>query len=1196
MSPSDRRGYIVERVPPAPSEGAIVTSPLSPSAEWTYATLGSCEYTRYLKGAVVRGGVILFRGTGTAARRYLEADRSGADEYYLEAGAGRAELSVVDGTGWAMAARSLTPIEYAGWVDWVDPISREPMGRARQAGSVRRGSPRFAEMVVNTPKSLSIAAALHPDVSAALDAAQRDAVLAIHSWLGLHSVTRIGPRGRQEVVPVERLQTVSISHRTSRAGDPHRHIHLQIGTRVWARGAWRGLDTAALFRQQGALRALGTAVLAAHPHLAAVLDAHALTLDPVSGEVAELEPFNAVMSKRAGQVTRNLAEFTARWEAAHPGQDPGPVVSTRLQAKAWDHERPNKKPARLGSEAGWRRELDEAGYSPTLPRAPRRAPVALDELRVQEVANRALDRCASHASTWTVHDIQEHVTRLLTEAGVRATPQALVELITITTRLAADDCLSVLPPGTAAPEHVAHLTSLHVVAVETSLRDLLTARATGDAHRPPDLTWLAIGRGLDDEQARAAAAVASDTSLVVVEGAAGTGKTTMLGAAIRAAAVQGRTTRIVTPTKKAADVAAQELGVPADSVAKLVHANGWRWNADGVWTRLDVGDTDPETGCTYNGPPKVARLRRGERIVVDEAGMLDQDTALALLTIADEAGAPLTLVGDRAQLPAVGRGGVLDMAAQLAGMTYDMVSVHRFTDPHYADLTVRMRAGENPARLFDRLHALGLVQLHESAEASRETIAGAAQDRDAITTATNEEARELNARIRDERVCQGLVDDARTTFGSDGLPIGAGDVIQTRHNNSGLKVANRQTWTVQQIEHDGTAWVTEHRSECPQRRTVRLPANYVVEHAHLAYAVTAYGVQGATVDASHTVLSDSLDATGVYVGMTRGRTQNLLHVVAADLDDARAQFIAALERDRADRGLSVASRAARAAVSGLAPEGQVAGVNAERTRLLQWIETCERETGRCQRARDALARQAAAHHTEYARQAGIVADADSRASRVQNEVAVPLIARAIADATNYQATRERLWHASRALQGSGWFGQRAAARTARMANQAHQAAEDALRRCWGVVPPAMVDTHSWAEAIAGRRADEHPQVMEARQDAARARQQLRDLAVRHADARAALWRSIGDGQRPSTVIARAAKWRRSADEARRQLVEIEALPVTEAAQLIQQKARRAAPDRMAEAGPQARTVEGHRRRPPPPSDRPYPRRDLGPSL
>ena len=30
----------------------------------------------------MKGGVILFRGSGAAARRYVEADRSRADEYY----------------------------------------------------------------------------------------------------------------------------------------------------------------------------------------------------------------------------------------------------------------------------------------------------------------------------------------------------------------------------------------------------------------------------------------------------------------------------------------------------------------------------------------------------------------------------------------------------------------------------------------------------------------------------------------------------------------------------------------------------------------------------------------------------------------------------------------------------------------------------------------------------------------------------------------------------------------------------------------------------------------------------------------------------------------------------------------------------------------------------------------------------------
>ena len=282
------------------------------------------------------------------------------------------------------------------------------------------------------------------------------------------------------MVPVEQLETVAVSHKTSRAGDPHRHIHFQIGTRVWAAEAWRGLDTAALFRQQGAIRSLGTAVIAAHPQLAAVLDAHGLTLDPVTGEVAELQPFNAVMSKRAEQVARNLARFEKAWRTAHPDQEPGPAAMSRLIAMAWDHERPHKKPTTLGNEDAWRAELDDAGYRPDLERAPARPSASLDDVSVQDVASRALDRCAAAASTWTVHDIQEHVTRIITEAGVRADPTPLRELVTLTTRLAAEDCLSVLPPDSAHPEHVAHLTSLHVIATETRLRDLLTARA---AHR-----------------------------------------------------------------------------------------------------------------------------------------------------------------------------------------------------------------------------------------------------------------------------------------------------------------------------------------------------------------------------------------------------------------------------------------------------------------------------------------------------------------------------------------------------------------------------------------------------------------------------------------------------------------------------------------------------------------------------------------
>ena len=94
--------------------------------------------------------------------------------------------------------------------------------------------------------------------------------------------------------------------------------------------------------------------------------------------------------------------------------------------------------------------------------------------------------------------------------------------------------------------------------------------------------------------------------------------------------------------------------------------------------------------------------------------MLDQDTASALLTIADETGARIALVGDRHQLPAVGRGGVLDHAVAYAHPTavVTLESVHRFTDPAYAALTLRMRRGDEPRRCLRRAVRRGQVVVH----------------------------------------------------------------------------------------------------------------------------------------------------------------------------------------------------------------------------------------------------------------------------------------------------------------------------------------------------------------------------------------------------------------------------------------------------------------------------------------------------
>ena len=86
----------------------------------------------------MKGGVILFRGTGAAACRYLESDRSRADDYYLEGGTTLAAFTVTNGNGEVLATSELDSQSYASWVDWIDPLTGRSMGTT-PAGRGRLG-------------------------------------------------------------------------------------------------------------------------------------------------------------------------------------------------------------------------------------------------------------------------------------------------------------------------------------------------------------------------------------------------------------------------------------------------------------------------------------------------------------------------------------------------------------------------------------------------------------------------------------------------------------------------------------------------------------------------------------------------------------------------------------------------------------------------------------------------------------------------------------------------------------------------------------------------------------------------------------------------------------------------------------------------------------------------------------------------
>ena len=467
---------------------------------------------------------------------------------------------------------------YEQWVAGIDIDTGKKKGRVRDDANALR----FVEVVVNGPKTWSLAAALHPEVSAALDAAQDQAAAEIVGWVAGHATTRVGPRGRQVQVPVEQVEAAVIRHYTSRAGDPHRHLHLQINARVCAAGAWRGIHSVGIRDSIEAINGIGHAAVVTDPAFRAVLAAHGYTLDPETSEIRELAPYVGAFSARTAQIRRNTDRYEATWRSEHPGEEPGPRLREAWDRRAWAQARPDKVVPQDGRElvARWNDELRELGYrDPT-------GPVPLAGTRPgwidrDAAADLVVSILGAKRSAWNTADIRGQVEVLLAQTCLLADPAARVELAEDITARATDRCTTCCSGGCARARPVPDLAG--------------GARGRGRHHQPPRTTrdpagpqgpprraWAGAGR---PDPGRRGRGPGRRRATVVVEGAAGAGKTTALRSTQALLAQRGRRLVVVTPTLKAAEVAAAETGAEGHSAAWLIHQHGWRWDTDGHWTR-----------------------------------------------------------------------------------------------------------------------------------------------------------------------------------------------------------------------------------------------------------------------------------------------------------------------------------------------------------------------------------------------------------------------------------------------------------------------------------------------------------------------------------------------------------------------------------------------------------------------------------
>ena len=632
----------------------------------------------------MHGGVKFYRGSAAAARSYVEADHSRADDYYLAEGTGLAEHYVA-GPGAVQRVGDLDGPTYERWVAGYDVLTGAAKGRLRDDARALR----FVEVVVNGPKSWSLAAALHPDIATAYDAAMDRAAGEVIGWVAEHATTRVGPRGRQVQVPVEMVEAAVVRHYTSRAGDPHRHLHVQINARVFAHGAWRGLHSVGVVDSIEALNGIGHAAVMCDPEFRAALAARGYTLDD-DGEIHQLAPYAGGFSQRAAQINRNVDRYEAAWRAEHPDQEPGPRLRRTWDRRAWADARPDKVVPRSGADlvAAWNSELRDLGFTPPTSPTGDEPGLQIGRINRDVAADLVLTRLGAKRSAWNAADIRGEAERLIASVGVVAERPVRHELVEDIADRARTRCVPLLERDDV-PEHVRSLTSERVLAVEADLVDSIAARS---ARPVTDAVRLRGIDHLDPAQRRVVAALAGDAGLLVIEGAAGTGKTTTLAAARDVLDDADRRLVVVTPTLKAAQAAQQQVGTDAFSAAWLIHQHGYRWDEDGHWSQTDAAPEARRHACSPATSSSSTRPACSTRTPPARCSPSPTEPTPPSRSSATATSCRPSAAAASSTSPHAG----CRPAAH-----HELESVHRFSDPAYADLSLLMRTGERSGEVFD---------------------------------------------------------------------------------------------------------------------------------------------------------------------------------------------------------------------------------------------------------------------------------------------------------------------------------------------------------------------------------------------------------------------------------------------------------------------------------------------------------------
>ncbi len=788
---------------------------------------------------------------------YEQQVAGGLDDYYagrgespgLWAGSGAAELGLsgVVGDG-----------DLGTLLRGVDPASREALRapvRERtitvrtldvESGEWREEQKRLAplsgyDLVFSCPKSVSLLHALTDDdgVRREISEAHEAAWQAALGYLEREAcVVRRGKGGRVREHGAG-FVAAAFRHRTSRAQDPHLHTHVIVAnlTRA-ADGEWRALDGEAILKTY---RLAAGYLYEAHLRHELALRLGLEWTQPVKGmgELVEIpeEAVRAFSTRRQSLLehmeTLGTEGFAASRVAALATREAKEQVDLPRLREEWT--------ARAAEHGLGHRELEALVRE----RPPARDRVALDQLAAE------LFGCDGLTATQTTFTMPELVCAV---AG------SLRQGATVNDVLVTADHLSRFPgielvDCQDAPGRPARFTTRELLAVEREAIDLAVAGRGSDAPQAERKTLLRSLLGeqeLTNEQRQLVLeASVSPDRVVCVVGVAGAGKTTALRVLAETHQECELTVLGAAPSGRAADELENASGIPSRTLHRLLL------------------DTHREGGL----PQRCV-------LVVDEAGMAETRVLAPLLQLVDRAEGKAILVGDPAQLPAVGAGGLYPTLCERLG-ALELLDNRRQLHPIERHALAQMRHGD-PEPYLAHAARRGRLQVADDPMAARQRLLEdwwqtAQHDLQETVMLAHRRAdvRELNDAAHTLMIRAGRLGPDAINLG--GREFRIADRVLCRQNDARLGVRNGTRATVLSIGDDALTLRADNGA------ARQLPLAYARDHLEHGYALTGHCAQGATVERAYVLLPDqgALQEWG-YVACTRARSETHLYLAEPD--------------------------------------------------------------------------------------------------------------------------------------------------------------------------------------------------------------------------------------------------------------------------------------------------------------------------